>query len=192
MLDKPPHQNIFLWCGDKIIYRIKQFYFGMFSVYTKADESFARAYLSSQELALFNQLPGFEKKHAVVVAGKMLDLALYNPEIDRRKLVRLGLLHDIGKITERNSVLTKSVLVIIRFFLPWFYDFLAELGKDNMRFKRFYIHKHHGAVGAELLEKIGESAEFLSIVKKHDPRVEPFGPDDPIELKILQQADSTY
>jgi hypothetical protein len=45
-------------------------------------------------------------------------------------------------------------------------------------------------VGAELLAKIGESSEILSIIKKHDPRVEPLGPDDPIELKILQQADS--
>jgi hypothetical protein len=41
-----------------------------------------------------------------------------------------------------------------------------------------------------MLEKIGESAEILSIVAKHDPRVEPFGPEDPIELKILREADS--
>ncbi len=82
--------------------------------------------------------------------------------------------------------------MIIRFFLPRYYDHLAELGKDNPRFRRYYIHKHHGAVGAELLEKIGESSEILSIIAKHDPRVEPFGPEDPIELKILQEADSTY
>lgn len=177
---------------DRIIYRFKQFYFGMFSIYTKADEIFVRGYLRGEELSLFNQLPGFEKKHAVVVARKMLELALYNPELDQRKLVKLGLLHDIGKIAERNSVLTKSALVVIRFFFPGFYDWLADKGKGDPRFKRFYIHKHHGAVGAELLEKIGVSSEFLSIIKKHDPLVEPFGPEDPIELKILQQADSTY
>lgn len=172
---------------DKIFYRLQQFYFGMFSVYTKADEAFARSYLSSQEFALFNQLPPFEKKHAAVVAHKMLDLALYNPELDQRKLVKLGLLHDIGKVAERNSVFTKSMLVIIRFLFPVFFDWLAEKGV-----RRFYVHKHHGAVGAELLQKIGVSSEFLSIIKKHDPLVEPFGPEDPIELKILQQADSTY
>lgn len=175
-----------------IIYRLKQFYFGMFSVYTKSDEAFVRSYLNSQELTLFNQLPGFEKRHAVVVARKMLELALYNPELDSRKLVKLGLLHDVGKVAERNSVFTKSALVIIRFFFPGLYDQLADKGKTDPRFKRFYLHKHHGAVGAEMLEKIGESGEFLSIIKKHDPRVEPFGPEDPVELKILQQADSTY
>ncbi len=176
----------------RISYRLKQFYHGMFSVYTKADDTFARSYLNIQEMALFNQLPGFEKKHAVVVARKMMDASQKNPELDQRKLIRLGLLHDIGKVAERNSVLTKSILVIIRFFLPRFYDHLAELGKKNPRFRRYYIHKHHGAVGAELLEKIGESSEILSIIAKHDPRVEPLGPNTPLEQRILNEADSTY
>jgi len=177
---------------DRIVHRIKQFYSGMFSIYTKADEAFARSYLNIDEFALFNQLPGFEKKHAAVVARRMLELALYNPELDQRKLVKLGLLHDIGKVAERNSVLTKSTIVIIRYFFPWLYEWMAEKGRKVPRFRRFYVHKHHGEVGSELLAKIGESSEFLSIIKKHDPRVEPFGPEDPIELKILQEADSTY
>jgi putative nucleotidyltransferase with HDIG domain len=164
----------------------------MFAVYTKADEAFTRSYLNIQEMALFNQLPGFEKKHSVVVARKMLSASSCHPNLDQRKLVRLGLLHDIGKVAERNSVITKSILVIIRFFLPQLYNHLANIGKNNPRFRRYYIHKHHGAVGAELLEKIGESSDILSIVKKHDPRIDPFKPKDPIELKILQDADSTY
>jgi len=176
----------------KIFYRFKQFWFGMFSKYSKADEAFARSYLDIQEMALFNQLPGFEKKHAVVVARKMLESSSRHRELDPRKLVRLGLLHDIGKVLERNSIITKSILVIIRFFLPKYYDHLARLGKDNPRFRRYYIHKHHGAVGAELLEKIGESSEILSIIAKHDPRVEPLGPETPIEQRILNEADSTY
>lgn len=177
---------------SKIIYRLKQFYFGMFSKYTKADAAFARSYLNIEEMALFNQLPGFEKKHSVVVARKMLALARGHRDLDERKIIKLGLLHDIGKIAERNSIFTKSILVIIRFFMPGVYDYLAELGRNNPRFRRYYIHKHHGAVGAELLAKIGETSEILSIIAKHDPRIEPFGRQDPIELQILQEADSTY
>lgn len=177
---------------ENIQYRLKQFYFGMFSRYEKADEAFAHRYLQGEEWALFNQLPGFEKKHAVVVARKMLDLAVYNPELDQSKLVKLGLLHDVGKVAEHNSVLSKSFLVVLRYFLPGFYDWLAERGRTRQTWRRFFIHKHHGAVGAEMLARIGVSGEFLSIIKKHDPRVEPVFEDDPIELKILQQADSTY
>lgn len=176
----------------RIIYRLKQFWFGMFSRYTKGDEAFARSYLNLQEFSLFSQLPFFEKKHAVVVARKMLDFIHGEKDLDERKIARLGLLHDIGKVSERNSILTKSILVIIRYFFPKLYDSLAERGKNHAWLRRFYIHKHHGAVGAELLAKIGESSEILSIVKKHDPRIEPLGPEDPIELKILQEADSTY
>ena len=38
--------------------------------------------------------------HAVVVARKMLAEAAFHPELDQRKLVRLGLLHDIGKAVD--------------------------------------------------------------------------------------------
>ena len=169
----------------RLWHRFNQFYSAMFSKYSKTDDAFAASYLNSEEKALFNQLPGFEKKHAVTVARRMLDLALYNPELDPNKLVKLGLLHDIGKITERNSILSKSALVVVRFLAPWFYNWLAE----QKKVRKFYLHKHHGREGARLLEKIGESSEFLSVISKHDPRVEPFGPEDPIELKILQQAD---
>lgn len=177
---------------NRFITRVKQFWISMFSVYTKADEAFARSYLNIQEMALFNQLPGFEKKHSVVVARKMLTAVHGQPILDERKMVRLGLLHDIGKVMERNSILTKSVLVIIRFCCPWLYDRLADNGKDQPFFRRFYIHKHHGQVGADLLARIGEESEILSIIAKHDPRVYPLGEDTPLEQKILNEADSTY
>ena len=84
------------------------------------------------------------------------------------------------------------ILVIMRFFSPGLYDRLADGGENHPIFKRFYIHKHHGEVGARLLEKIGETSEILSIIAKHDPRHNPFGPETPIEQKILNEADSTY
>ncbi|MBI5399476.1 HD domain-containing protein [Candidatus Saganbacteria bacterium] len=177
---------------DRLIYRFQQFYFGVFSRYTATDAVFAQNYLSRKELALFNQLPYFEKKHAVVVAQKMLSAAHQYPELNKRLLARLGLLHDIGKIVEKNSLLTKAFMVMIRFLLPPLFNYLADLGKNHPFFRRFYSHKHHGAIGAHLLEKLGESSVVISIISKHDPQAEPLGADDPLELKILQKADSTY
>ena len=164
----------------------------MTAKYTPEDEIFTVKHLSPVEKGLFDKLPGFEKKHAVVVAQKMVLSSYQYPELDREKLVKLGLLHDIGKITERNSVLAKSAFVIFRFFFPRLYNYFANLGESNPIFKRYYVHKHHGAIGAKILEKNGVSPQFFSIIKKHDPRIEPLGPEDPLELKILQQADSTY
>ncbi|MFA5840272.1 MAG: HD domain-containing protein [Candidatus Margulisiibacteriota bacterium] len=174
----------------KLLHRMKQFCIAMFSVYRKKDEEFAQKYLNIQEMALFNKLPGFEKKHSVRVAKKMLKIAHGNASYDERKLARIGLLHDIGKVVEHNSTLSKSFMVVIRYFLPKQYDRLADEGKYNLKLRRFYIHKHHGAVGAELLAKIGENSNMLTILRKHDPYVEKPNEEDPPELKILQEADA--
>ena len=100
-------------------------------------------------MALFNQLPGFEKKHAVAVARKMLAAVFGRPEFDERKIAKIGLLHDIGKVLEKNSIFSKSMRVILRFFFP-------------------ALHDDHGDAGARLLEKIGEPEEILSIIHHQD------------------------
>lgn len=176
---------------SRLVYRCKQFYYALFSVYSKNDEKFAGFYLQPQELGLFNQLPGFEKKHSVVVARKMLAMSRLHPELDPNKLARIGLLHDVGKVLEHNSAFTKALLVILRFLLPWVYEILAEKGRTDLRFRRIYLYKYHGELGAELLEKIGVSKEILVAVRKHDPKVEPPAKDDPLELALLQKSDST-
>jgi putative nucleotidyltransferase with HDIG domain len=173
----------------KITVRFRQFWISMFSKYTRADAAFARRYLNISEMAFFNQLPNFEKRHSVVVAKKMLKAVRHDHRFNRRKLAKLGLLHDVGKVVEHNSIVTKSILVLIRYFIPALYNRLADLGEDNQRFRRYYIHKHHGAVGAKLLAKLDVSDDIISMIKKHD--LEPSS-SDPVDLKILQEADSTY
>lgn len=172
--------------------RIRQFYFSRVAKYTKADESFAHSYLNIQEWAVFCQLPWFEKKHSVVVGRRMLFEAKEHPELDERKLVRLGLLHDIGKVLEHNSIYSKAFMVLLRFFMPRLYDYLADVGEHKRLFRRFYVHKHHGREGARLLERMGESSEILAMIAKHDPHLNPWGEDDPLALKLLQEADSSY
>ncbi|PIS31276.1 hypothetical protein COT42_01545 [Candidatus Saganbacteria bacterium CG08_land_8_20_14_0_20_45_16] len=176
----------------KLALRLRQFYFSRVAKYTKADEGFARSYLNIEEWALFSQLPEFEKKHCVVVGRRMLWEAGQHPDLDERKLVRLGLLHDIGKIFEHNSIYTKAFMVLLRFFVPRLYDYLAKLGENHRFLRRFFIHKHHGREGAKLLERMGESSEVVAMVAKHDPHYNPWGLDDPLELKLLQEADSAY
>jgi len=49
---------------DRLLDRIRQFISGLFANYSATDAAFVRNFLGSQELALFNQLPYFEKKHS--------------------------------------------------------------------------------------------------------------------------------
>lgn len=177
---------------NRLKYRLKQYWVGMFACYKKEDEKFAQHYLTIQEMSLFNQLPDFEKKHGVVVARKMLALAPKPSQLDERKLARLGLLHDIGKVMERNTITTKSLLVIIRFIWPKLYQLLAARGEHDLRWRRFYVHRHHGELGAHMLEKIGVSGDILSALAQHDPHANPLYVPRTLEEKLLGQADSTY
>jgi len=176
---------------DRILYRLKQFWFAVTSTMSEEDRNLVRQYLNIKEAALFFSLPEFEQKHGVVVAKKMRDEGKGIRGIDERKLIRVGLLHDIGKAAVRLSILDKSILVVLHKFASPVYDHLAKLGEGEKSlgfFRKFYVHKHHGPIGAELLSKIGESRDIVEEVKSHD---RPCSSHD-IYMRLLDLADSTY
>jgi len=155
------------------------------------DRVFVQQNLNIKESALFFSLPGFEQKHGVNVAYKMAAEARNHPGIDLKKLIRLGLLHDIGKATVRLSIYDKALLVIIHKILPPVYNILAKLGESEKArtiLRQFYVHKHHGSIGSKLLKKIGESDDIINEVASHDRPAE----SHDLYMKILDQADSTY
>ena len=134
----------------RLLYRAQQFWFAVASFMSDEDRNFARQYLNLKEAALYFSLPGFEQKHAIVVAKKMREEGKGVREVEERKLIRLGLLHDVGKAAERLSILDKGVLVVVHRFLPKLYDVLAKKGEDEKAasfFRKFYVHKHHGLIG---------------------------------------------
>lgn len=150
---------------------------------SEEDRLFAYQHLSIKEAALFFSLPEFEQKHGVVVARKMLIAAKAAKDINKKKLARLGLLHDIGKSAARLSIFDKAVLVVTHKMLRPLYDLLAARGKG-----KFYVHKHHGEIGAQILSKIAEEKDIVEEVRSHDY---PNSSHD-IYMALLDQADSTY
>ena len=176
----------------RLPYRAKQLKFALFTRYKKEHIEFARKYLSIKELALFDRLPRFEKKHAVQTANHMLRLIHGKHNVDERKMVKLALLHDIGKASTKLSVLDKVILVIFNRYFKIIYARLAEIGKkDNSRsiFRKFYVHKYHDEIGAEMLTLAGLEPEVIDAVKKHSLDA---SPNDSSELKLLRTADTLY
>ena len=175
----------------KILYRFKQFWFAMTASMSEEDREFARQNLDIKEASFFFGLPDYEQKHSVVVARKMQGLARSRPDLDKKLLVRLGLLHDIGKAATRLSVIDKSILVVLQHFVHPLYDLLASKGRDDHSFflyRKFYVHKHHGEIGSKMLKRVGVEPELSARILEHD--------ENPIEfsdeyMKILNQADST-
>lgn len=176
---------------DRLIYRIKQLLFALSAKMSYEDRLFIQQYLDIKEAALFFSLPSFEQKHAVTVAYRMAAESKNFPILDKRKIIRLGLLHDIGKAAIRLSILDKVLLVTIKRFLPFVYKLFAGLGRhenSSAIFRQFYVHKHHGLIGSKMLEKIGESSDIVNEVAQHD---KPISFHDEY-MKILDLADSTY
>jgi len=167
---------------DRVFYRLKQFWFALLSKMTEDDRLYVHQHLNQREAAIFFTLPEYEQKHGVVVARKLLEEAAGIRGLDQRKLVRLGLLHDVGKSAARLSIFDKGLLVILHRFAPPVYNYLADHGM-----KKFYVHKHHGEVGAQLLSKIGESRDIIEEIKRHD---RPYAEHD-VYLKLLDLVDST-
>jgi len=176
---------------DRLFYRLKQFWFALSSKMSEEDRLFAYQHLNIKEAALFFSLPEFEQKHGVVVAKKMLITVKGAKNMKLRKLARLGLLHDIGKSAARLSIFDKSILVVFHKILSPLYDLMAGLGKNERSLgilRKFYVHKHHGEIGAEILLKIAEEKDIVEEIRSHDY---PYDSHD-IYMKILDRADSTY
>ncbi len=128
-----------------------------FSKMRKEDEIFVKGYLNYEEQVLFNQLKTYEKKHALRVA-KGLATSLSQEE---REAIRLGLLHDIGKIEEPLSVVEKSMMVLL-------HGFTKGKIKNWNRLRMVRGYYEHPQRGYERLKRIGNYSEtFLNCVRDH-------------------------
>jgi predicted hydrolase (HD superfamily) len=70
------------------------------------------------------------------------------------------------------------------------YDYLSKKGgheKALSIYRKFYVYKHHGEIGAAMLRRAGAPADIADIIAGHtqDPR-----PGEPADLQILRQADA--
>lgn len=160
-----------------MLYRIRQF---VQAVRAKIDEEeieLIKCYLSEDEQELFFKLLVHEQKHCVLVA-KGLKEACDNQK-KQSELIRLGLLHDIGKIKYPLSPIEKGIIVIL--------DRLTKgkisKFKDVKMVKCYY---EHASASYEMLNQIGIYEErFLNIIRDHhNPHIE--GDEN---LRLLKKYD---
>lgn len=160
------------------LYRVKQFYWSITSKVSIQDEKFISNYLNEQEKYLFQKLTDYEKIHAIKVA-KDID-KLYNKDGEHKDmLIKVGLMHDIGKISHRLNPINKSLMVI-----------LDGISKGKIKkyhnIKQIYVYYNHADIGYNILKQYGYKERFLYLIKNHH--------NDNIigdeELNILKMCDS--
>lgn len=161
-----------------MIYRIKQFYLSLTAKMSEDDISFIKAYLDEKEQRLFKQLQVGEQKHCVNVAYDIKNKTKHM-DLDMDYLMRLALLHDIGKTKAKLTPIHKAIFVVL--------DALTK-GKLKAKSKneKVNVYYNHGEIGAQMLKELGGYDKiFLERVNHHHCNNE----NDKI-LSILQEWDN--
>lgn len=144
------------------IQRIKQFYLSVFDKINQDDIYFIDKYLSQKEKNVFFKLSKSEQKHSVRVAKALeVDFSnIINSSFDKDTMVKIGLLHDIGKMVSRINPIEKSLLVLLDLFTK------GKLRRYST-LKKVKVFYYHGELGSNILKDLGYSEKFINVIKNH-------------------------
>ena len=169
-----------------MLHRITQFIWALTSSFKKVDYKFVSRYLTDGEKHLFNNMKKSDMQHCIRVA-KNIEYSLgnkeYNIKYDDQKineLIRLGLLHDIGKSECKLNCIEKSIMVILN-------KLTKSKIKKLTKFKIVRNYYNHADRGADLLSQLNNqyTDQFIEAIKNHHNK----GALKNEELLILKRAD---
>jgi putative nucleotidyltransferase with HDIG domain len=146
--------------------RVKQFYINVTDLMSQEDYKYVQNNINKEEFKLFTKLSKSEQKHSVRIAktieSDIDNLVVDNQEIVNNKqlLIKVALLHDIGKIRKRLNVIDKSIIVILNKMTK------GELKKFK-KSKKVQCYYNHSEYSYEILKKIIDDELLLKIIKNH-------------------------
>ena len=158
------------------LYRVRQFLRALGARPSPADRAVVAGYLSPWEQRLFERTSARDQFHHV----ETLRL-LSRDGPPSHALARAALLHDVGKGYIR--LYERVLYVLLHASAPALLDRLAPRNGPGP-LGALYRTRHHAAVGAELLRRLGADPRLVELVARHhDP------PGDDVELAALIAAD---
>lgn len=161
-----------------MINRVKQFIRAMTAKIDSSDVDFINKYLNESEKALFNQLSTYEKKHSLCVARDILRQVTKDNLEYQMYIVKVGLLHDIGKIKYRLNTIDRVILVLL--------DKFSKGKIKNINNKKVHIYFFHGEEGYNILKSMGYEEPFLNIVRDHHSNKN----RENVDMRLLVDADN--
>lgn len=168
--------------------RVRQFIMNLTDRINEDDYKYVKSKLDDREYELFNTISKSEQKHSVRVAheieciideinkgnqfksgytlanGEILDREVILPVCDEiveneEMLVKVGLLHDVGKSRQRINIIDKSIIVIL--------NKLTSGKLRNINLKKIQCYYNHSEYSYEILKEINEENVFLEVVRNH-------------------------
>ena len=139
----------------------------------RADDSFAKGWLSNVEYQLYEALDVRERDHACRVAKAVL------AKTSNSQLVRAALLHDIGKMGKYGAL----ERILVHLYTPS--ELPAEPNFTGLR-GAWQRNKYHPEHGAALLRSVGGCERVAQLIERHH---EP-GEDD--EARLLKEIETRF
>lgn len=172
------------------LYRLRQFWQGLFAHVAPDELQVVQSYLSSAAFALFCRLPPDAQRHSLNVFYDLQSGHSLHPD-----LAVAALLHDVGKLAADDAGVAirfwlRGPLILLRAFAPTLIRRLQST-KPNSGFRyALYVNEIHPQIGAEWARKAGCSELACWLIQEHQlHRVS--GSDEKSELlSRLQWADN--
>ena len=168
--------------------RVRQFIMNLTDRINEDDYKYVKSKLNKKEYEIFNTISKSEQKHSVRVAKEIENIidelkkgnnfedgyTLTNGEIldkeiifsakenlikNEEMLVKVGLLHDVGKSRQKINIIDKSIIVIL--------NKLTNGKLRNINLKKIQCYYNHSEYSYEILKKINVNNVFLKVVRNH-------------------------
>ena len=172
--------------GERIRYRIRQFWHSLISRPDPTQIEQAKMTLSAAAFKLFLQMQPSEQAHSLQVMERLKQHGQTHPD-----LLAAALLHDAGKSRRPLATWERVVIVLGKTFTPTKVDrWGQETGSNPGLKKAFVVAAQHPQWGADLAEQAGCQPLTVNLIRRHqDPF--PLGSDSVEDqlLMLLQTAD---
>ncbi|WP_414698531.1 HDIG domain-containing metalloprotein [Peptacetobacter sp. AB845] len=168
--------------------RVRQFIMNLTDRINEDDYKYVESKLNKKEYEIFNAISKSEQKHSVRVAKEIENIidelkkgnnfeggyTLTNGEIldketifsakedlikNEEMLIKVGLLHDVGKSRQKINIIDKSIIVIL--------NKLTSGKLRNINLKKIQCYYNHSEYSYEILKEINVNNVFLEVVRNH-------------------------
>lgn len=165
-------------------YRFQQGVRALLAFTQPVDHDLAAAHLPPHLLPCFEQMRRSEQLHSLNVLRSVLQQEIDTPP----PLAQAALLHDVGKSRYPFPVWQKTLVVLVRAFLPYLFKQLSQGSTDNFWQRPFVVNVQHPQWSAEMAAGADEQTRWL--IAHHADLLSQWGEHpDLYLLKRLKQAD---
>ncbi|QGG46895.1 HD domain-containing protein [Heliorestis convoluta] len=173
---------------SKVIYRCRQVLWALNSKVTPEEETWTASLLTKEEYTIFSQLNLSDQRHCLDVAYYCKEKAKHLEEKQQKLLVKVSLLHDMGKRHHRLQLWHRILYVLLQNHPNW----LNKAKKTSLLQKPLEVLACHSSIGAEEAKKRGWSNDVITLIHHHhNPHATLEQPLAEL-LTLLQEADEKY